>query len=201
MNYTKKDRLQELEERILGCTKCLLSQFRNRAVPGEGNPGAELVIIGQGPGKNEDATGRPFVGRAGDLLNDCMEKVGIERSEVWITNVTRCLPPDNRLPSPEEIKTCVPYLLEQINIIKPKIISPLGNIALKVFWGKSAKIIEFRGKLIPQRDYFIFPMIHPAAALRRPDYLPQVLEDFLRLKESIDSPPELISPPGQESLF
>jgi len=198
---SKKDRLQELAERILGCTKCPLSQTRNRAVPGEGNPETQLVFVGQGLGENEDAWGRPFVGRAGDLLDEFLQEAGIKRSDVWITNATRCLPPNMRLPTAEEIRTCTPHLLEQIDIIKPAVVSPLGNIALNVFTGKSEKIQNLRGKPIPMRFYFLFPMLHPAAVLRRPDLHRQAREDFVTLRRFIESKPELIPPPGQESLF
>ena len=172
--------LTDLRSRILVCTKCPLSHSRHRAVPGEGNPEAEIVFVGQGPGENEDASGRPFVGRAGDLLNKFFEEVGIRRSQVWITNVTRCLPPDGRLPHSSEIKACAPYLLEEIDLIKPKIVSPLGNIALHLFMGSAAKIQEVCGRPIPRRSYFLFPMLHPAAVLRRKDLLPRARADMVR---------------------
>lgn len=196
-----EERLDELQLRILACAKCPLHLSRNRAVPGEGNRNAETVFVGQGPGGNEDRLGRPFVGRAGDLLDEFLGEVEINRSDVWLTNVTRCLPPDGRLPFSAEIKACAPYLLEEIDLIKPKVVCPLGNIALKLFLGSSAKIQEVRGKSIPQRSYFLFPLLHTAAVLRRPDMLPSAKVDFTTLKVFLDSNPELEPPPGQESLF
>ncbi|MFQ6673161.1 MAG: uracil-DNA glycosylase family protein [Fidelibacterota bacterium] len=195
------DGLADVRSRILVCTKCPLSQSRHRAVPGEGDPEAEVVFVGQGPGENEDSWGRPFVGRAGDLLNKFFEEVGLRRNRVWITNVTRCLPPNGRLPLVPEIRTCAPYLLEEINVIRPKIVSPLGNIALHLFMGSSAKIQEVCGTPIAQQRYFLFPMMHPAAVLRRQDLLPRARADFSRLKEFLDSNPVLEPPPGQETLF
>jgi len=179
----------------------MLCHSRSRAVPGEGDPKTEAVFVGQGPGENEDASGRPFVGRAGDLLNIFLEAAGILRKEVWITNVTRCLPPDGRLPLAVEIKACIPYLLEEIDIIKPVVVCPLGNMALHCFMGKSEKIKDVRGKPFPQRSYFLFPMLHPAAVLRRLDLHSHAQADFLNLRKFLDSKPKLIPPPGQESLF
>lgn len=197
----KEQKLEHLHQRILGCRKCPLHLTRSRAVPGEGNPDAELVLVGQGPGKNEDQSGRPFVGRAGDLLNEFLTAVGLDRGDIWVTNVIRCMPPDNRLPSAQEIKMCAPFLVEQIYIIKPTVVSPLGNVALQLFIGPSAKIQDVQGKAIPQRSYFLFPMLHPAAVLRRRDLMPKAREDFRALKRFIDSKPVLTPPPGQESFF
>ncbi|MFQ6675196.1 MAG: uracil-DNA glycosylase family protein [Fidelibacterota bacterium] len=193
--------LEDLRQRILACTRCPLHLSRNRAVAGEGNPGARLVLVGQGPGDNEDASGRPFVGRAGDLLNQWLRAIGIDRREVWITNVTRCLPPAGRLPRAGEIRTCAPYLLEEMGLIKPKVVSPLGNIALQVLLGRPVKIQEVQGKPIARERYFLFPLLHPAAVLRRPDLGPAALAHVRALKTFLDSDPVLEPPPGQESLF
>ncbi len=159
------------------------------------------MFIGQGPGANEDRWGRPFVGRAGDLLNELLRGVGIERSDVRISNVTRCLPPGGRLPFAAEIKTCAPYLLEEIELIGPKVVCLLGNMALHLFVEKSKVIHEVHAKPIPQEKFFLFPMYHPAAALRRPDLLPQVKADFATLKAFLDSKPTLEPQLGQQSLF
>ena len=201
MNGESRRRLADLQHRILVCTKCPLCRSRNRAVPGEGDGNATLVMIGQGPGENEDRWGRPFVGRAGDLLNEYLEESGIRRKEIWLTNVTRCLPPDGRLPLAAEIKACAPYVMEEIDLIKPKVVSPLGNLALRLFLGRTARIQEVRGNPIPLRSYFLFPMLHPAAVLRRPDLFSDAREDFVALKDFLDSNPVLKPPPGQESLF
>ncbi|MEE9167803.1 MAG: uracil-DNA glycosylase [Candidatus Neomarinimicrobiota bacterium] len=201
MEKEKEKRLEEVRQRILGCTKCPLHESRTRAVPGEGNHDAALVLVGQGPGENEDALGRPFVGRAGDLLDRFLKGVAIDRSDIRITNVTRCFPPEKRLPLASEIKACAPYVLQEIDIIKPAVVSPLGNVALQLLLEPSAKIREMRGKPIPQRTHFLFPMLHPAAVLRRPDLLSIARQDFVVLKEFIESRPELRPPPGQESFF
>ena len=194
-------RLEELRQSILGCMKCPLCESRTRAVPGEGNLQAEVMFIGQGPGANEDCYGRSFVGRAGDLLNELFRDVVNERSDVWISNVTRCLPPKGRLPFAAEIKTCAPYLVEQIELIGPKVVCPLGNMALHLFVEKSKVIHEVHGKPVPQDKFFLFPMYHSAAALRRPDLLPQVRADFTALKTFLDFEETLEPQPGQQSLF
>lgn len=193
--------LDAVGKRIVGCTRCPLHLSRSRAVPGEGNDEAKVVFVGQGPGENEDASGRPFVGRAGDLLNEWLRKIGLNRDEVWITNVTRCLPPPGRLPRTHEIRACAPYLLEEIRIINPQVVCPLGNMALRVLLGKSAKIQEVQGEAIPQEKYFLFPLVHPAAVLRRPDLSDTAMVHVRALKEFLDSGPALEPPPGQESLF
>ncbi|MFQ6615612.1 MAG: uracil-DNA glycosylase family protein [Fidelibacterota bacterium] len=193
--------LNALRERILSCTRCPLHLSRSRSVPGEGNPEPHLVFVGQGPGENEDASGRPFVGRAGDLLNEWIGEIGLGRSEVWITNVTRCLPPAGRLPRAQEIKTCTPYLLEEIRLMKPKVVCPLGNMALQVLLGRPAKIQEVQGEATALKDYFLFPLLHPAAVLRRPDLGDEALVHVRALKRFLDSRPVLEPPPGQESLF
>jgi DNA polymerase len=189
--------LTELKARIQVCVKCPLHRSRTQAVPGEGNPAARIVLAGQGPGENEDRLGRPFVGAAGALLEKLLTRVGLRREDLWISNVTRCLPPDGRRPHAAEIKTCAPYLLEEIDLIRPLVVCPLGNMALSLLLRKPAQIQSLRGKAIPRQNYFLFPMLHPAAALRKP----AVEEDFRRLKRFLDSDPVLQPPPGQESLF
>ena len=201
MDTSREARLNGLRQRILGCTKCPLCESRTRAVPGDGNPQAQVMFIGQGPGENEDRWGRPFVGRAGDLLNELLRDLVNDRSAVWLTNVTRCLPPEGRLPYAAEIKACAPYLLEEIELIGPKVVCPLGNMALHLFVGKSNVIHKEQGKTSPQEKFFLFPIYHPAAALRRPDLLPQVKADFTALKVFLDSKPTLEPLPGQQSLF
>ena len=194
-------RLGDITERIRTCTKCPFHQSRNRAVPGTGNSRARIVLVGQGPGEHEDAVGVPFVGPAGELLNYLLNIVKLERKSLWLTNVTRCLPPEDRLPNRLEVRTCAAYLLEELQAIRPEIVCPLGNLALGVLLRKPAPILQYHGKTIPTQHYFLFPMIHPAAALRRTDYLPLIKKDFQALKAFVDSNPTLKPPPGQESLF
>ncbi len=192
--------LDELQSQIQICTKCSLNLSRKRAVLGEGNEKAKIMLVGQCPGDQENEIGRPFVGPAGVLLGRLISNIKLKRRDLWLTNVVRCIPP-GRLPHSSEIKTCAPFLLEEIKIIKPKIVCPLGNIALSLLLRKPAQIHQFRGKPIPAHSYFIFPALHPAAALRQSNFMPQVEEDFRNLKAFIDSNPVLEPPPGQESLF
>lgn len=193
--------LETIAERIRVCTRCSLHGGRRNAVPGSGSPEATVVFIGQGPGEHEDAAGVPFVGPAGDLLDHLLATIDLQRRDLWLTNVTRCLPPENRLPNSREVRACAPYLLDEIQAIQPEIVCPLGNLALGLLLRKPAPILKYHGKAIPTQHYFLFPMIHPAAALRRTDYLPRIKKDFRDLKTFLESKPTLKPPPGQESLF
>jgi DNA polymerase len=193
--------LNDLSEQIRTCIRCPLHLTRGRAIPGAGNPQARIVLVGQGPGEHEDAAGIPFVGPAGDLLNHLLTTFGVERRDLWLTNVTRCLPSEERLPIQREVRACAPYLLREIEIIHPMVVCPLGNLALRILLRKNVPILQYHGKAIPTQHYFLFPMIHPAAALRRSDYLPLIKKDFQDLKIFLESNPTLKPPPGQESLF
>jgi DNA polymerase len=163
-SYIPNDSLEKVAAEVIGCPLCKLSRSRINAVPGEGQTSAKLIFIGEAPGKNEDEKGRPFVGAAGRILNEAMQKAGIKRSQVFITNVVKCRPPSNRIPQDDERNACRPYLERQISLIEPKIICILGNTAyFSMLGGKS--IAANRGKIIKKNGQRYFLTIHPAAAI------------------------------------
>ena len=169
-----------LVEQIKGCTRCPLSQDRTHAVPGEGSLSADIMFIGEGPGFYEDRDGRPFVGPAGQLLEEMLGKIGLSRPDVYITNMLKCRPPQNRDPQPGEIDSCRPYLDQQIEMISPRVIVTLGRFSFsKFFPGES--IGKARGKPRKWNGRTIFPMYHPAAALHNPGLRPVLESDFARL--------------------
>ena len=191
--------LTTIETEVKNCIKCILSKTRTNAVPGDGPQSADLMFIGEAPGFHEDQKGKPFVGKAGQLLNKILGEHDIQRSSVYITNIVKCRPPNNRNPELEEINDCQPYLLKQINIINPKIIIPLGNFSLKYFFPESS-ITKVRGQLLNKNDRQIFPMIHPAAILRKQEYFEQFRKDVSTLKNILEeNKPE--TPPKQMPLF
>jgi len=174
---THDERLAALEEvasDVRSCTRCRLHETRTRAVPGEGNPDTEVVFVGEGPGQNEDRQGRPFVGRAGDLLVKFLATLRWRRDEVFITNIVKCRPPDNRDPEPDEIAACAPYLQRQLEILDPALIVTLGRHSLGRFMPGS-RISQAHGTVRPvdpstgASSALVFAMYHPAAALRTPD--------------------------------
>jgi DNA polymerase len=196
--------LSQLNQEILTCTKCALAQGRTRVVPGEGPEDAQLMFIGEAPGWNEDQQGRPFVGAAGQFLEQLLATIGLKRQQVVIANVIKCRPPGNRDPLPEEILACRPWLQSQIEIISPRMIITLGRFAMSMFFpGKS--IGKIHG--IPeQRDGIIyFPMYHPAAALHQGSLRRTIEADMLKiptlLQEPVSQPPPAEEPPHQLSLF
>jgi len=177
--------LEALAERISICTLCPLSKSRTMAVPGEGRRDAEVMFVGEGPGVDEDRLGRPFVGAAGRHLDTLLSKIGLKREEVYITNVVKCRPPGNRVPTWDEREACRPYLEEQIMLIKPVLICPLGNTALETLTGRFS-ISRFHGKLFEKDERLFFPMYHPAAALHNPDLKHTLERDMLELKRTLD---------------
>ena len=160
------ENLEELEISIKDCKKCKLCNARQNIVFGIGNPNAEIMFIGEGPGGDEDKQGEPFVGKAGQLMNKAFDVVGIKREEVYIANVVKCRPPNNRDPEEDEIQACMDYLRNQVMIIKPKIIVLLGRIALQNILGKEYKITASRGKWVEKKGILYMPTWHPAALLR-----------------------------------
>ena len=158
--------LEELENSIKGCNKCKLCGGRNSIVFGVGNENADIMFIGEGPGADEDAQGIPFVGKAGQLMNKAFDGVGINRDEVYIANIVKCRPPQNRNPEKDEAEACIDYLRNQVMIIKPKIIVLLGNVALKNILGEEYGITKARGKWIEKKGIWYLPTFHPAALLR-----------------------------------
>jgi uracil-DNA glycosylase family 4 len=175
------------------CTRCPLSQGRTTVVFGNGNANADLMFVGEAPGRDEDLQGLPFVGRAGKLLDQLLDEIGLQRSEVFVANVLKCRPPGNRDPQPDEIETCRPYLHRQIELIEPKVICTLGNFATKLLTRSQRGITGVHGR--PQvhelggRTVRVFPIYHPAAALRSTKTLEELREDFRRLPELLAEPP------------
>ena len=157
---------EELEEAISGCNKCKLCAGRTNIVFGEGNKNADIMFIGEGPGADEDMQGEPFVGKAGQLMDKAFEALDIERKNVYIGNIVKCRPPQNRNPEPDEVKACMDYLRNQVLLIKPKIIVLLGSVALKNILGEEYGITNSRGKWIEKKGIWYMPTFHPAALLR-----------------------------------
>lgn len=186
MNISKKAaRLEELAARIRVCTKCPLHESRTLAVPGEGKPSARLMIIGEAPGKDEDESGRPFVGAAGRFLNQVLEGTGLNRDDFFITNIVKCRPPKNRTPRKLEVDTCVSnYLLEQIELIDPKLIMLLGGVAAKKMLGVKS-VNEARGHVIERDGRKYLVGYHPAVRFYREDLADKVKEDFALLKREL----------------
>jgi len=181
--------LRKLFESFKDCRKCDLHKSRTQVVPGDGNPYSPVVFVGEAPGEEEDRQGRPFVGRAGQLLNRLIKEVlGMEREEVYITNVCKCRPPGNRKPTPIEMRACSPYLRKEIEIIKPRVICCLGATAGEGVLGKSLKITKVRGQVFPypfNPRIKVFLTYHPAYVLRNPREESTLVKDFERLKELI----------------
>ncbi len=176
--------LLKVREEIGDCRRCPLWQTRTNLVFGEGNPCAKVVFVGEAPGEEEDKQGRPFVGLAGQLLTKLIEEVGWKREDVYIANVLKCRPPGNRNPKEEEIEACSPFLLKQIEAIKPKVICALGTFAAQLLLGKKLPISRIRGKvLLGWKNYRVFPTFHPAYLLRNPKQKAVALRDFEVLKE------------------
>ncbi len=174
------DRSVTLEEirAVLGdCQRCSLHQARNNLVFGEGNPNAKLVFVGEAPGADEDRQGRPFVGRAGQLLTKIISAMGLTREEVYICNILKCRPPENRNPRPEEIQACESFLIEQIRAIDPEVICALGTFAVRTLLNTDAPISLLRGKFHSYRGIKFMPTYHPAYLLRNPRAKKQVWED------------------------
>jgi len=156
----------ELEEKVLSCRLCPLASSRTQAVPGEGDKRAELVFVGEAPGRDEDVAGRPFVGRAGQLLTKIIEAMKWRREEVYITNVVKCRPPDNRTPLPDEVDKCSPYLIRQIELIRPRVIVTLGKVATDFFISGRMSMGERRGKFADYQGIRIMPTFHPSYVIR-----------------------------------
>lgn len=189
----RREDLVRLFHEASACTRCPLSQGRTKVVFGNGNANADLMFVGEGPGHHEDLQGLPFVGRAGKLLDQLLEGIGLSRSEVFVANVVKCRPPGNRDPLPEEIEACKPYLHRQVELIEPTVICTLGNFATKLLTRSQRGITGVHGR--PQvhelggRAVRVFPLYHPAAALRSTNTLAELREDFARLPALLEEPP------------
>jgi len=159
------------------------------------------MFVGEAPGFYEDKQGIPFVGAAGKLLNELLESVGLSRTSIYIANVIKCRPPDNRNPLPDEVETCKPFLFQQIETIKPKVVCTLGNFAMQTLLGKNIGIMKVRGQVFQVHNVVVFPLLHPAAALHQGNLREPLREDFRKLKAFLDRPAEPIAPIKQMSLF
>jgi len=169
---------EELRTEALACVKCGLCETRTTVVFGEGSPTAELMFVGEAPGRDEDAQGRPFVGRAGQLLTKMIEAMGFAREDVYIANVLKCRPPNNRDPAPDEVDHCRPYLLRQIELIGPKLICALGRHALRALTGYTGGITKVRGKPMEFLQWRVLPTFHPAYLLRNPPAKREAWDDL-----------------------
>jgi uracil-DNA glycosylase len=195
--------LSDLAQEIRVCQRCVLAKSRTNAVPGEGPEDASMLFIGEGPGFHEDRQGRPFVGAAGQYLEELLGRIGLDRSSVYIANVIKCRPPANRDPEPEEVEACRPYLDRQIELIRPRLVITLGRFSMaRYFPGASISRIHGQPRRIGSVIYY--PMFHPAAALHQPKWRPIVEEDFRRIPELLtrlqDVSEQKLEPPQAEQL-
>ena len=197
----RRDDLVALFKEARGCTLCALSEGRTQVVFGSGNADADLMFVGEAPGFHEDQQGIPFVGRAGALLDELLAENGMGRQDVFMANVLKCRPPGNRDPQPDEIETCRPYLQGQVELIQPRVICTLGNFATKLLTRTSRGITQVHGQPqdheIAGRPLRVYPLFHPAAALRTPRVKEQLREDFARLPALLEEAlPEKESEPA-----
>jgi DNA polymerase len=202
----RRTALEGIAAEVRVCTNCRLHQTRTKAVPGEGDPDTEVVFVGEGPGFNEDREGRPFIGRAGDLLVKLLASIGWRREDVFITNVVKCRPPDNRDPQPDEIAACAPFLRRQLEVLDPAVVVTLGRFSMGTFM-PGARISQAHGTVRPVdpetggKQALVFAMYHPAAALRTPAIerdsyadiaaVPAALIDSRRRREATVAPPSV----------
>jgi uracil-DNA glycosylase family 4 len=180
------DSLEQVAERIRTTYCCALCPNRTNAVPGEGNPKARLVLVGEGPGATEDATGRPFVGQAGTLLDSILEAIDVPRSSVYITNIVKCRPPQNRKPLPDEMAACLPYLHRQLDLIRPRVILALGGTAGEALLGARKSLGELRGKVHTYNGIPLVVTYHPAALLRNPNWKKPTWDDVRIARQLLD---------------
>ncbi|HXV68608.1 MAG TPA: uracil-DNA glycosylase [Nitrospira sp.] len=179
--------LQELAKSLHNCQRCKLAKLgRTQVVFGVGNPHASIMFVGEAPGFHEDQKGEPFVGAAGKLLNDLLASAGLSRDQIYIANVIKCRPPNNRDPEPDEVETCKPFLLQQIEMIRPKLVCTLGNWATQTLLERKVGITKVKAQAFYMKNFVIFPLLHPAAALHQGNLLEPLKEDFKKLKEFLD---------------
>ena len=197
---SSEEMLKEIAVEVSTCSRCDLCKGRTKAVPGEGSPQAKILFIGEGPGFHEDRQGRPFVGPSGQFLEELLKSIGLKRSDVFITNVVKCRPPENRDPLPVEINACDDYLERQIAALKPLVIVTLGRISMSKFFG-GEKISVIHGRPRKKDGYVCIPMFHPAAALRTESYKIALREDFKKIPLALAEAERLASEsPGKEAV-
>jgi len=187
--------LLELSKSLHDCQRCKLAKMgRTQVVFGVGNPHARVMFVGEAPGFHEDRQGEPFVGAAGKLLNDLLQSAGLSRGDIYIANVIKCRPPNNRDPEMDEVETCKPFLMQQIAMIHPKLVCTLGNWATQTLLERKVGITKVRGRAFYLKDFILFPLLHPAAALHQGNMLEPLREDFEKLKEFLDRQSTPIEP-------
>jgi uracil-DNA glycosylase len=177
-------KVEEIRQKVIKCTKCDLSKTRTNSVPGKGNFQSDVVFVGEAPGRNEDKKGEPFVGIAGQRLSGALENAGISRESIYITNVVKCRPPNNRVPTVSERDMCHDYLQKEISIIKPKIICILGNTAFNSILGGS-EITKYRGKIVKKDEQYYFLTVHPAATIYNQELITVLNQDIVKLFDLI----------------
>ena len=185
-DWKRSTDLDELDEKIHNCIKCPLGKTRNKFVFGSGNPDADIMIIGEAPGKDEDKQGLPFVGRAGQLLTKILAAINLSRDDVFIANIIKCRPPNNRRPAPDEVEKCEPYLQKQIELIKPKFILSLGLTSINTLLKKKHKMADTRGHILKYHGIDLLVTYHPAALLRNPHWKKKTWEDVKLLRKLYD---------------
>jgi uracil-DNA glycosylase family 4 len=189
LSLSPADALTAIREDIGECTRCKLHGMgRRQIVFGVGNPSADLMFVGEAPGGDEDIQGIPFVGRAGQLLTKIIEAIGLRREDVYIANVIKCRPPENRNPEPDEVETCEPFLFRQIDVIKPKVIVALGTFAAKALLKTQDPISRLRGRVYNYRGVKLLPTFHPAFLLRSPERKRDVWEDMKKVRALLQEP-------------
>lgn len=179
----ERQTLEEVQKELGDCRRCKLHRTRRTIVFGEGDEKATLMFIGEGPGYDEDLQGKPFVGKAGQLLTKIIQSIHLQREEVYIANIIKCRPPQNRNPEPDEIESCYPFLMKQIEVIRPKIICALGTFAAQTLLNTNAKITALRGRVFDFTGIKVFPTYHPAFLLRNPERKRDVWEDVKQISE------------------
>jgi uracil-DNA glycosylase family 4 len=178
--------LDEISASIASCRKCFLCDGRTNTVPGEGTARSGLMFVGEGPGQVEDETGRPFVGRAGELLNQIIQSVGLRREEVFIANAVKCRPPGNRKPLPDELAACLPYLEGQIELVRPRVLVALGATAAEALLGTRRSLADLRGRVHSYRSIPLVVTYHPAALLRNPNWKKPTWDDIRIARQLLD---------------
>jgi DNA polymerase len=184
----ERETLDEIQRDLGDCQRCKLAGGRKHIVFGQGNPHAELVFVGEGPGADEDEQGLPFVGRAGQLLNRMLQSVGIRREDAYICNVVKCRPPENRTPEPDEVATCSPFLYRQLEVIQPKVIVCLGAVAAKTLLNTTRGISQYRGEWLDWRGHKLMATYHPAYLLRNPPAKADVWKDLQKVMAELGLP-------------
>lgn len=203
---TDQLQLEQLHGQVRTCERCGLQATRTRAVPGNGPCPAAIMIVGEAPGFNEDRTGQPFVGQAGKLLDTLLQNIGLLRDEVYVTNVVKCRPPQNRDPLPDEAEACAPYLLRQLELVRPAVVLLLGRHALERVLPGRGPISQVHGTMIEKGGVTYVPVYHPAAALHNPLLMATLQQDFDNAKRYVDAVraapgPEPQAPAKPEQLF